>query len=150
MPKVKWTQARWAKRAQKARALAKNTRKPVRRRMMLEVAEFYDRLAKLTQDFKSAGETPLARPRDRSKLEARAVRPLVAAKPNTLPVERKRPVGASRTAKRPQGRRRTSPQKATCGCAAGGSDWHRAMVGSDQPPPTLEVKEFSQKKQHPS
>jgi hypothetical protein len=133
MPKVKWTKARWAKRAQKARALAKNTRRPVRRRMMLEVAEFYDRLAKLTQDFKTAGGTRLAKPRDRSRVEGRPVRPLVAAKPSTLPVGRKRPVGASRTSKRPQGRRRTSPQKATCGCAAGGSDWHPGMV------PTLEI-----------
>jgi hypothetical protein len=55
MPKVRWTEARWAKRAQKARALAKNTRVQVRRRMMLEVAEFYDRLAKLTRDFKTQG-----------------------------------------------------------------------------------------------
>jgi len=55
MAKVRWTEARWAKRAQKARALAKNKRTPVRRRMMLEMAEFYDRLAKLARDFKTAG-----------------------------------------------------------------------------------------------
>lgn len=78
MAKVRWTEARWAKRAQKARAFAKNTRTPVRRRMMLEMAEFYERLAKLTRDFKMAGRGPLA-PRKRGKAGGGAVRPLIGA-----------------------------------------------------------------------
>lgn len=80
MAKVRWREARWAKRAQKARALAKNTRTPVRRRMMLEMAEFYDRLAKLTRDFKRAGGDPAAQPRERSKVSGGAARLLISAK----------------------------------------------------------------------
>ena len=68
MAKVRWTEARWAKRAQKARVLANNTLTPVRRRMILEMAEFYDRLAKLTRDFKTARGSPIARRRDRGKV----------------------------------------------------------------------------------
>lgn len=67
MAKVRWTEARWAKRAQKARALANNTLTPVRRRMIFEMAEFYDRLVKLTRDFKTAGGSPIARRRGRGK-----------------------------------------------------------------------------------
>src|SRR6516165_1974792 len=89
MAKVRWTEARWAKRAQKARALANNTPTPVRRRMMLEMAEFYDRLAELTRDFKTAGVSRLAQRRERSKIPGGVVRPLVGAKPGTLPIERK-------------------------------------------------------------
>lgn len=74
MAKVRWTEARWVKRAQKARAFAKNARTPVRSRMMLDMAEFYERLAKLTRDFKMAGRGPLA-PRKRGKVEGSALRP---------------------------------------------------------------------------
>jgi len=67
MAKVRWTEAHWAKRAQKARVLANNTLTPVRRRMILKMAEFYDRLAKLSRDFKTAGGRPIARRRERGK-----------------------------------------------------------------------------------
>jgi len=84
MAKVRWTEARWAKRAEQARALVKHTPTPVRRRMMLEMAEFYDRLAKLTRDFKLTGAGPAAQRWKRGKLEGGAVRPLMGAKPSTL------------------------------------------------------------------
>ena len=141
MAKVRWTEARWAKRAQKAgaqkaRVLANNTPTPVRRRMMLEMAEFYDRLAELTRDFKTGSR--LAQRRERGKVPGGVVRPLVGAKPGTLPIERKRPAGVPRTAKRPQGKRRTSPQTPTCGCVLG-KDWSRGTLANDQVPATLEV-----------
>ena len=139
MTKVRWTEARWAKRAQKARALAKNKRTPVRRRMMLEMAEFYDRLAKLARDFKTAGGDPVARPRARSKVRGDAERPLMGAKPSTLSIERKRPVGVPRPAKRQQGKGRTSPEDPTRGCAVAGSDWRHGTLANDQAPATLEV-----------
>ena len=138
MAKVRWTEARWAKRAQKARVLANNTPTPVRRRMMLEMAEFYDRLAELTRDFKTAGVSRLAQRRERSKIPGGVVRPLVGAKPGTLPIERKRPAGVPRTAKRPQGKRRTSPQTATCGCVLG-KNWSPRTLANDPAPATLEV-----------
>src|SRR6516162_6859004 len=136
MAKVRWTEARWAKRAQKARVLANNTPTPVRRRMMLEMAEFYDHLAELTRDFKTGSR--LAQRRERGKVPDGVVRPLVGAKPGTLPIERKRPAGVPRTAKRPQGKRRTSPQTATCGCVLG-KDWSRGTLANDPAPATLEV-----------
>ena len=138
MAKVRWTEARWAKRAQKARVLANNTPTPVRRRMMLEMAEFYDRLAELTRDFKTAGGNRLAQRRERSKIPGGVVRPLVGAKPGTLPIERKRPAGVPPTAKRPQGKRRTSPQTATCGCVLG-KNWSPGTLANDPAPATLEV-----------
>jgi hypothetical protein len=81
MAKMRWTEARWANRAQKARGLANNILAPVRRQMMLEMAEFYDRLAKLTRDLKTAGGRPVARRRKRSKVSGGVARPLIGAKP---------------------------------------------------------------------
>jgi hypothetical protein len=48
--------------------------------MMLEMAEFYDRLAKLTRDFKTAGGDPAAQPGERSKVSGGAARLLISAK----------------------------------------------------------------------
>jgi len=138
MAKVRWIEARWAKRAQKARALANNTPTPVRRRMMLEMAEFYDRLAELTRDFKTAEGSRVAQRRERSKVPGGVVRPRVGAKPGAPSIERKRPASVPRTAKRPQGKRRTSPQTATCGCVLG-KDWSRGTLANDPAPATLEV-----------
>jgi hypothetical protein len=47
--------------------------------MMLEMADFYDRLAKLTRDFKRAGGDPVAQPRERSRVPGGAAR-LISAK----------------------------------------------------------------------
>ena len=96
MAKARWTEARWAKRAQKARALAKNMRTPVRRRMMLEMADFYDRLARLTRDLKTAGGSPVAQRRETSKIPGGLVRPLVGAKPSTNPIDFS-PIGTPRS-----------------------------------------------------
>jgi hypothetical protein len=130
MAKVRWTDARWTKRAQKARARAKSIRAPVRQEMMLEMAEFYDRLAKLTRDFKRAGGNPSAEPRELSKAPTGAARSLAGAKQGTLSIERKRP----RTSKRPHGKRHSAPQKPASGCAVSESEF-----AQDQAPAPLEV-----------
>ena len=139
MAKVRWTEARWAKRAQKARALAKNVRTPARRRMMLEMAEFYDRLANLTRDFKTAAGSPIAQPHDRDKVPLGPVRSLIGGKRRTLSIERKRPVGAARTSKQPQGKRHASSQDPTCECAVSESEVRQGMFANDQATATLEV-----------
>jgi hypothetical protein len=138
MAKVRWTDARWAKRAQKARARAKSIRAPVRQEMMLEMAEFYDRLAKLTRDFKRAGGGPFAEPRELSKAPTGAAHSLAGAKQGTLSIERKRPA-PPRTSKRPQGKRHCAPQKPASKCAVSESDLHQGMFAQDQAPATLEV-----------
>jgi hypothetical protein len=136
MAKMRWTEARWAKRAQKARVLADNTLTPIRRLMMLEMAEFYDRLAKLTRDFKTARGRPLAQPRERGKVPGGVARPPIAAKPSTLSFERTRPPGAPRMAKRPQGKRGTSLEE--CGCVVAQSDRRQGTLANEAPA-TLEL-----------
>jgi hypothetical protein len=48
--------------------------------MMLEMAEFYDRLAELARDFKTAEGSRVAQRRERSKVPGGVVRPRVGAK----------------------------------------------------------------------
>jgi len=61
----------------------------------------------------------------------------MGAKPSTLSIERKRPVGVPRSAKRPQGKGRASPEDPTRGCDV--SDWRHGTLANDQAPATLEV-----------
>jgi hypothetical protein len=102
--------------------------------MMLEMIEFYNRLARLTRDFKTAGGIPGAQHGERSQATRGTARSPIGAKRSTLSIERKRPVGATRTSKRPQGKRRTSPQDPTCGCAVRESDWRQGCQPTTKRP----------------
>jgi hypothetical protein len=139
MPKVRWTEARWAKRAQKARALAKNTRVQVRRRMMLEVAEFYDRLAKLTRDFKTQGRGSRRRAAGTQQGERSRGASAYRWKAERT-VDRIQEVGGrAADCGAPTGKATTSPQRPTCECAVRERDWRLGGGGQRPRPATLEV-----------
>jgi hypothetical protein len=139
MAKERWNEARWVKRAQRARALAKNMRTPVRRRMMLEMAEFYDR--KAHEGLQTVGGIP-GKPGERGQAPRGTAPSLFAPTRRTLSIERKWSVGVARSSKRPQGRfqgkRRTSPHDPTRACAMCEGRWRRGTSGrSDRNAPGL-------------
>ena len=72
LPQLVWDEAYWRHRAEEARAIEANLRHPECRRIMLEIAESYDRLAKLTTQFRSAARERREREkREREKRERR-------------------------------------------------------------------------------
>jgi hypothetical protein len=54
MPKLIWDENYWLHRAEEARAMASEIRNPECRRIMVEIADSYDRLAQQSKDFVSA------------------------------------------------------------------------------------------------
>ena len=58
--KLVWNKTYWLNRAEEARAIATEIRNPECKRIMVEIAASYDRLAGLTDDFHSAARTPVS------------------------------------------------------------------------------------------
>jgi hypothetical protein len=54
MPKLIWDEDYWLHRAEEARAMASEIRNPECRRIMVEIADSYERLAQQSKDFVSA------------------------------------------------------------------------------------------------
>ncbi len=58
--KLIWDEGHWLNRAGEARTAAENIRNPECKRIMREIAESYDHLAKLSKDFNRAARIPPA------------------------------------------------------------------------------------------
>lgn len=67
-----WKESYWANRAEQARATVESIRNPECRRIVREIAVSFDRLAKLTGDFKSSAGTSTTLPRSEAVTRHRA------------------------------------------------------------------------------